>query len=309
MTNTGAGRASVLTSRIERDFRSLEDFGSLTSSNAVRPFLSYFMKNNKIAIIGIPYDEQSSFMKGPALAPQKIRETFHCQSTNRWTESDLDLGDDSILVDAGDVNLDGSGDPLEAIENAIAGLLEKDVRPISLGGDHAVTFPIVKAFKNKYPGLHLLQFDAHPDLYDELFGNRLSHACPFARIMEEELVERLVQVGIRTTNGHQREQAERFGVEIHEMKDWRDDTILTFDGPLYISFDMDALDPAFAPGVSHHEPGGLTTRQAIRIIQNIRAPKIVGADIVEFNHARDPSGITAMVCAKILKEIAARMAR
>jgi arginase family enzyme len=124
--------------------------------------------------------------------------------------------------------------------------------------------------------------------------------------MEEGLAKRLVQVGIRTVNGHQREQAERFGVEFVEMRNWRDDLTLDFDSPVYISFDLDALDPAFAPGVSHREPGGLSTRQAIGVIQRLRA-KVVGADIVEFNPRMDPAQITAVVCAKLLKEIAAKM--
>jgi arginase len=266
------------------------------------------MEHRKIAIIGFPYDEQSSFMKGAAGAPPKIREAFHCDSTNTWSESGIDLGEDGVLYDAGDLNLNGSEKPLEEIEKVIAVLLDRQYSPISLGGDHAVTYPIIKAFREKYPELHVLQFDAHPDLYDELYGNRYSHACPFARILEGGLIERLVQVGVRTVNGHQREQAKKFGVEVNEMKDWQDDITCEFNAPLYISFDVDVLDPAFAPGVSHYEPGGLTTRQAIRIIQSIRAPAIVGADIVEFNPARDPTGITAMVCAKILKEMAARMA-
>ena len=265
------------------------------------------MELRKIAIIGFPYDEQSSFMKGAAKAPAKIREAFHCESTNTWSESGVDLGDDSIIFDAGDVVLNSSENPIEKIENSITELLNQNSIPISLGGDHAITYPIIKAFSEKYPKLHVLQFDAHPDLYDDLDGNRYSHACPFARIMEEGLIERLVQVGVRTVNGHQREQARRFGVEVNEMKDWQDDIPCEFDAPLYISFDVDVLDPAFAPGVSHYEPGGLTTRQAIHIIQKIRAPEIVGADIVEFNPDRDSSGITAMTCAKILKEIAARM--
>ena len=132
------------------------------------------------------------------------------------------------------------------------------------------------------------------------------YSLPFARILEEGLVQRLVQVGIRTATGHQREQAARFRVEMHEMRDLHDLQRFVFDSPVYISFDVDALDPAFAPGVSHPEPGGLSTRQALEVIQRVGAP-IVGADIVELNPVRDPSGLTAMVCAKLLKEILARM--
>ena len=265
------------------------------------------MKKGKIAIIGFPYDGQSSYMKGAAKAPQMIREAFHSESTNKWSESGADLGSESVIFDAGNVDFATLDDPFARIHKAVTELLYRDLRPICLGGDHSITFPIMKAFSAKFSTLCVLQFDAHPDLYDELRGNRDSHASPFARIMEEGLVERLVQVGIRTVNAHQRQQGERFGVEAIEMKDWRDDITLEFDAPLYISFDIDVLDPAFAPGVSHYEPGGLSTRQAVQAIQSIRAPAIVGADVVEFNPARDPCGITAMACAKIMKEIAAKM--
>jgi arginase family enzyme len=156
-----------------------------------------------------------------------------------------------------------------------------------------------------YPRLSILHFDAHPDIYDQFEGSRRSHASPFARIMESGLVERLVQIGIRTMVGHQREQAEKFGVEVVEMKDWRDDLVFSFDTPLYISFDMDCLDPAFAPGVSHWEPGGFSTRQVLRVIQSLRGP-IAGADIVEFN-PRVEARITAMTAAKVFKEIVAKI--
>ncbi len=265
------------------------------------------IRNKKLALIGFPFDENSSYMRGASSAPPLIRETFHCYSTNTWSESGIDIGAESVLFDAGDVDLPISSDPFGEIEKAVTKLLDHDFLPISLGGDHSITYPILKAFNKKYPRLSILHFDAHPDLYDELDGNRYSHACPFARIMETCQIQRLVQVGIRTLNKHQREQVERFKVEVIEMKDLAEDLKLIFDTPVYISFDIDVLDPAFASGVSHYEPGGMTTRQAIEIIQKVQAPAILGADIVEFNSKRDPSGITAMVCAKILKEIAARM--
>jgi arginase family enzyme len=143
-------------------------------------------------------------------------------------------------------------------------------------------------------------------LYDEFEGSRVSHACPFARIMEERLATRLVQVGIRTLNRHQREQAEKFGVEIVEMSALPAYDRLKIRGPVYISFDMDVLDPAFAPGISHREPGGMTVREAIAHLHAI-AGTIGGADIVEYNPAQDVAGMTATVAAKILKEILGKM--
>jgi arginase len=260
----------------------------------------------KLALIGFRYDENSSFMKGAADAPPQIRAAFRSDASNLWSESGIDLGLEGTFFDAGDVEPVSGTDMFSLIENSVWTLLNDDLMPISLGGDHSITYPIIKALARKYPRLSVLHFDAHPDLYDELQGNRHSHACPFARIMEEQLVGRLVQIGVRTINGHQKQQAQRFGVEMIEMQNWRDDLTLAFDSPLYISLDMDALDPAYAPGVSHREPGGLSTRQVIDLIRRLNA-KVVGADIVEFNPRMDPVQMTGTVCAKLLKEIAAKM--
>jgi arginase len=151
-----------------------------------------------------------------------------------------------------------------------------------------------------------VHFDAHPDLYDEFEGDRLSHASPFARIMEEKLAARLVQVGIRTLNAPQRAQIARFGVELVEMKDFRPDLLIRAAGPVYVSVDLDGLDPAYAPGVSHPEPGGLSTRDVLGVLQRLEG-QLIGADVVELNPQRDPDGTTARVAAKITKELVARM--
>ena len=260
----------------------------------------------QLALIGFRYDENSSFMKGAADAPPQIRAAFRSDASNLFSESGIDLGTEGLFFDAGDIEPVSGSDTMTLIQDSISTLLNDGLAPIALGGDHSITYPIVKAFARKFPELSILHFDAHPDVYDEFQGNRYSHACPFARIMEEKLVKRLVQVGIRTATTHQREQIKRFGLEVVEMRDWKHGLAFEFDSPVYISFDVDALDPAFAPGVSHREPGGLSTRQAIDLIQRIKG-RIVGADIVEFNPRMDPLHVTGTVCAKLLKEIAARM--
>jgi agmatinase len=272
----------------------------MLENNEPEPFAA------KLALIGIRYDENSSFMKGAADAPPQIRAAFRSEASNLWSETGVDLSSETTFFDAGDIEVVSGTEMFSLIEESVHTLLNDDLAPICLGGDHSITYPIMKAFARKYDNLAVLHFDAHPDLYEDFQGNRYSHASPFARIMEEGLAKRLVQVGIRTINPHQREQARKFGAEIVEMKDWQNDLKLEFNAPLYISFDVDALDPAFAPGVSHREPGGLSTRQAIHVIQNLRA-NVVGADIVEFNPRMDPLHITGTVCAKLLKEIAARM--
>jgi len=260
------------------------------------------LNTNDIGLIGIPFDENSSFLRGPALAPDLIIEAIGSDSANSFTEDLTDLNEHPRVKWCGNAALT---DYL-SIEKPIAEILNQGAIPFSLGGDHSMTFQIMKAMAQKHPDLHIIQFDAHGDLYDELDGNRHSHACPFARIMESGLAKNLTQIGVRTMTQHQKEQADRFGVNVIEMKDWTADVNMNFDGPVYVTFDMDVLDPAFAPGVSHHEPGGLSTREAISMIQKLNA-NIVGCDVVEYNPTRDINGMTAMVAAKIVKELLAKL--
>ena len=262
---------------------------------------------DKLVLLGICSDENSSFLTGSAAAPPLIRASLHSPASNLTSENGIDFSTDSRFYDAGDRQIATGEEAFMEIEQHVAEIVDQGGYPLVLGGDHAITYPIVRAIAARHGLVNILHFDAHPDLYDELDGNRLSHACPFARIHEEELVGRHLQVGIRTMNAHQREQANRFGVEVCEMKKFDPASFRpTVEGPLYISFDLDALDPAHVPGVSHHEPGGLTVRDVLAIIHRIKAP-IVGADIVEYNPERDINGMTAMVAAKLMKELADKM--
>ena len=260
----------------------------------------------RLAVVGIPIDENSSFMEGARLAPKAIRDALHSDSSNMCTENEVDLSKNISWLDVGDLELEEGEKAIRQVSEDINTLLEKDVKIISLGGDHSITYPVIKAYAQRYPSLTILHFDAHPDLYDDFEENPYSHASPFARIMESKLAQRLVQVGIRTMNPHQRDQAKRFGVEIIPMKEWQGQLFKNFSNPVYISVDLDVLDPAFAPGVSHYEPGGMNTRELIGVIQNLKA-NIVGADIVELNPRTDRRGVTAMVAAKLLKELMAKM--
>jgi agmatinase len=259
-----------------------------------------------VAVIGIPFDANSSFMQGPALAPVQIRKAWNSGSMNLCAESGIDLDTQTNFIDLGDLDLAGAPAIIEKIETSIDEFLRHNVRIIALGGDHAITYPVMKSCSTRFAKLDILHLDAHPDLYDSYDGNRYSNACPFARIMEEKLASRLIQVGIRTLNPHQRKQAQRFGAEIIDMQNLHKAGAIQWQNPIYLSIDLDVLDPAFAPGVSHYEPGGMSTRQVIELIQGLPVP-IAGADIVEFNPKRDPQEITAMVAVKILKEVAARM--
>ena len=209
---------------------------------------------HKIAIQGIQFDEKSSYQQGPKLAPPLIREALHSSSLNLFAENGISIDQDTV-ENKGDFE---SSDYFD-IEKITKKHLDSGYKVFTLGGDHSVTFPIIKAHHKKYPKLDILHIDAHADLYDTYEGDPYSHACPFARIMENGFAVKLVQVGIRTLNTHQAEQAAKYQVDVHQMKDYDINNIPTFKNPLYISLDMDGFDPAFAPGVSHHEPGGLSS--------------------------------------------------
>ncbi|MCJ8156163.1 agmatinase family protein [Sphingomonas sp. LaA6.9] len=257
-----------------------------------------------IHLIGLPTDCHSSFLRGPAKAPAQIRAALTSDHGNPASERGTELGVEIDLVDRGDVMLDEGPEDDERITGAVAASLDAGAIPIIIGGDHAVSYPILKAIAAAHGPVTILHFDAHPDTYDELGGDRRSHASPFARIMEDGLAKRLVQVGIRTMNRHCREQAERFGIEVIEARHFRPGCLPALQGPLYISIDLDGFDPAFAPGVSHHEPGGLSVRDVTDILLNLEVP-IAGADVVELNPTRDINGMTAVVAAKMVKELAA----
>ena len=261
-----------------------------------------------IKVIGVPFDEFSSFLRGPAQAPDVIREAYHSEASNYFTEQQTNLEQHPGWKDVGNLSLPDGVKAISAIEEGVSALLVPGTKLLTLGGDHSITYPVVKALNRRHGQFNILHLDAHGDLYDEFEGNKFSHACPFARIMEEGLASRLVQVGIRTMTDHQREQASRFGVEVIEMRHWQNTHQFNWQGPVYISLDMDAIDPAFAPGVSHHEPGGFTSREMLGLLQNLKG-NIIGADLVEFNPTRDASGITAMLAAKLFKELLDLMMR
>lgn len=261
-----------------------------------------------VKLIGIPQDNNSSYLTGSSMAPARIREAIHCDSANLWTETGFDLSDPESWEDMGDLPIVGkSGEAaFDLIKSSVSELIGHGHGVLSLGGDHSISYPAIMAHTEVYDHLNVLHIDAHPDLYDEMQDNRFSHASPFARLMESGRLGRLVQVGVRTLNGHQRAQAEKFGVEIHEMRDLEGVSSIEFSGPVYLSVDMDGLDPAFAPGVSHYEPGGLSTREVLNIIQKFSG-QMIGGDIVELNPHRDPGNITAMVAAKLAKEMMGRL--
>jgi arginase len=259
-------------------------------------------------LIGLPYDASSSFERGSAEGPSHIRAEIFSPAGNAFSEDLRDLSAPGALDDAGDLELPATSEAHALVEAEIARRVASGGRPLCLGGDHSLTYPILRGLNPGREPLSILHVDAHGDLYDVFEGDRMSHACPFARILEAGLCQRLVQVGIRTLTPHQHEQIQRFGVETIDMRAWAGGLRPVVTGPVYVSIDLDGLDPSTAPGVAHREPGGLTVREVLKLIQGLAGP-VVGGDVVELNPRRDLDGMTARVGAKIARELAAAMLR
>jgi agmatinase len=259
----------------------------------------------KARILGFEWDGSSSHARGAALAPSVVKRLLSSEASSAYS---IDLVDMREAIE----NYLIPGLPEDAaaaramIETAVADCLAAGVSPLSIGGDHAVTYPILKAVAAAHGPVNVLHIDAHPDLHEDYEGDRYSHACPFARSLESGLIAQLVQVGIRCADPHQKAQAEKFGVTMLRADEVDDVPSAIFAGPLYMSIDLDGLDPAFAPGVSHPEPGGLSTLDVLKLVRRIKGP-LIGADIVELNPERDIQMTTARVVVRLVKELAGKM--
>ncbi len=260
----------------------------------------------RLALVGIPDDSQSSYRWGCSRAPSLIRSVYDGRCFNATTESGVDLTES--VMDLGDLEPRDTWDSSanlyrETVEYA----LSDNKVPFIVGGDHAITVPVVRAFRSLADPIHVVQIDAHPDLYGDYKGSPHSHACVAARLLEMDHVASLTQLGIRTLNDEQSQQIVRFHDRLRLM--FARDLTGTMpslkhipdDAPVYLTVDMDGLDPAFAPGVSHPVPGGLTSRQVLTFVQNGRW-KLVGMDVVEMNPSTDINNLTTVLAARLLHE-------
>jgi arginase len=258
-----------------------------------------------VVVIGLPTSRNASHLKASADAPGLVADALLRDEGNPHTEGGADLGAAGALTVIGMLELE-TDDEFDRIHRVASAAFRLGKRPLFIGGDHSVTYPIVAALHAVHGAPNVIHFDAHPDLYDDLQGNPLSHASPFARIMERGHASSLRQYGIRTITPHQRAQVQRFGVHCHEMRHQPRWPAPAVAGPVYVSIDLDCLDPAFAPGVAHHEPGGLSVRELLHLLQAIPG-QILGADVVEYLPQREVQGITAVVAAKLARELAGAM--
>jgi guanidinopropionase len=270
-----------------------------------------------IAMVGVPFDSGVTNRPGARHGPREIRNMSSLTRTIHHV-SRLNPYELCRVGDVGDVrftNVYKLDEAIQSIEAFYCKLHAAGVIPLSAGGDHSITYPILKAIAAQRP-IGLIHIDAHTDTWDEFLGSNIHHGAPFRRAVEDGLLDpkRAVQIGIRgaqtTTEGwdYSTEKGMRV-IFIEEFVTAGVDAVIAEtrriigEGPAYISFDVDSLDPVYAPGTGTPEVGGLTTREAQALLRGLRGLNLVGGDVVEVAPPFDPGGNTALVAATMMYEI------
>ena len=294
-----------------------EDLRGLTNENTFGGALSFLRRRYTkdlagvdIAVTGVPFDQAVTNRPGTRLGPRAIREASTLQSPDApygWGYNPLD---EMNIVDYGDLAFDYANIPAfpEALTAHIRGILAEGAASVALGGDHYISFPILKAYAEKYGPLSLIQFDAHTDTWADDDMSRVDHGTMFYKAVKSGIVDpkTSVQIGIRTTN------EDTLGVNIIDAREVHaigpaavaaKAREIVGARPVYLSFDIDGLDPAFAPGTGTPVWGGLSSAQASHILRDLAGVNIVGGDIVEVSPPFDTSGATAIAGAHVAMEI------
>lgn len=270
-----------------------------------------------VAVLGVPVDIGTSWRSGTRFGPKQIRaESAMIRPYNMATGA---APFDCLQVsDIGDlaINTFSLSDSIRIISESYDAILKHDVIPMAMGGDHSITLPILRAIARKHGPVALVHVDAHADVNDEMFGMRETHGTVFRRAHEEGLIQpdKTYQIGLRGSGYGPDDFAEAQGWGFQQFPAWdlwhkpldrmaaeirRD----IGDRPTYVTYDIDSLDPAYAPGTGTPEVGGLTTPQALELIRGLHGANIVGCDLVEVSPPYDPSGNTALTGANLLYEL------
>lgn len=275
-----------------------------------------------VALLGIPYDGGVSYRPGARFGPRAVREQ---SSLIRSWHPVLKVHPFERLrvADCGDVDVVPSSieSTYAAITRHVDAVIEARAAPLCVGGDHSITLAILRSLAKRHGQLGLVHFDAHPDTWDQYFGSKFFHGTPFRRAVEERLIDprRMIQVGIRGPLYGPEDFAfhDEHGIEVVRIEPikergtaWVADSFARLrGGPVYCSFDIDAVDPAFAPGTGTPEVGGLTSYEALALVRALAGLELVGGDIVEVSPPYDgPGQVTALLAANLLFELVCLLA-
>ncbi len=254
-------------------------------------------------LVGIPYDGTCSYRPGTRFGPEAIRHaSWGLETYSPAYDRDLE---NVAYFDAGELELPfGNRDEVLARINKTAReVLSAGKRWMGIGGEHLVTYPVIQAYVAKYPDLGILHFDAHADLRDNYMGEQLSHATVMRRNVDLIGPERLVQVGIRSGPKSEFDWMEKHGTLLKSVEDFDRGFARLKDRPVFITVDLDVLDPSIMSGTGTPEPGGLTFRELTGWFYRFAGLNVVGADVVELAPHYDPSGVSTVVAAKAIREL------
>jgi agmatinase len=261
----------------------------------------------RIIVYGIPFEGRVNLRKGADAGPRDVRTASDSIETYSPVTG-LDL-EDLPLTDLGDCELPDGASPREQLDAAraeIAAWWRPGLIPFMLGGDHTATVPVIEVLAPAIPNLHVLQLDAHPDTREEFLGERYNYASAMARVMDVVPAERVYQVGMRTGS---REEYERRRPRFypaplagHPIDVVRRILPELSGHPVYVTIDVDVLDPAEAPGTGSPEPGGLRVPELVEIVRMLRDCRVIGGDLVEVAHAWDPTGRTGIAASWVIRE-------
>ncbi len=261
-------------------------------------------KKAKIVLLGVPYDGTSSFKPGSRFAPDAVREaSYGIESYSPYLKKDLrdvkicDL--DNIPLSFGDKELN-----FKIIETFIEKIVYSKKQLISIGGEHLISYPIIKSFVKKYKNLTVLHIDAHSDLIESYRGERFSHASVMKRVGEVVGFDNLYQLGIRSMNSTDMLLPKRdTNMHLFDLEKIDEFTERIGKNPVYVSIDLDVLDPSIFSGTGTPEPGGVTYKELLKCILYFGKLNIVGADVVELSPHYDSSGVSSVVAASVMREL------
>jgi agmatinase len=268
------------------------------------------------AIVGVPFDTGASYRVGARFGPEAIR-SVSALLRHHNEVLDVSIFDHCSVVDYGDlpVNPGYIEDSYKMIEEGLLPILDSEVTPIMLGGDHSVTLPELRAMAKRHGPVALILLDSHTDTGDKRFGRRYTHGTPFRRAVEEELilVDHSIQAGMRGSiySRDSLDDARKLGFDLVTSVEAQEQGIYELirrirkrvgDAKAFVSFDIDFVDPAYAPGTGTPEVGGFTSREALRIVRGLKGLNLIGFDLVEVLPQHDPSQITALLAANIVYE-------
>ncbi len=270
-----------------------------------------------VAILGVPMDIGTSWRSGTRFGPKQIRSESAMIRPYNMSNGAAPF-DHLQIADIGDlaINTFSLADSLKIIKESYDGILAQGVVPVAMGGDHSITLPILRAMAAKHGPVALVHVDAHADVNDEMFGEKETHGTVFRRAYEEGLIvpDKTFQIGIRGSGYAASDFTEAQGWGFRQYPAWElwQQNLTEIgslirktvdDHPVYITYDIDSLDPAYAPGTGTPEIAGLTTPQALQLVHALAGMNVVGCDLVEVSPPYDPSGNTALTAANLLFEM------